>query len=62
MLGRQERDEIRQLVYSELAHIEAEVAQHAGTYNYLCWVMGGPVFTHRPVGPVLRTIGHLESE
>ena len=59
MLGRFEAEEIRQLVYREMAHIEAECAYRAGSYTYLCLVGGSPCFTHSIVGPVLRTIAHL---
>ena len=59
MLGRQDRDEVRQLIYQELAALESRVCQCAGSYNYMCLVGGSPCFTHQPVGPVLRTIPHV---
>ena len=49
--------EIRSLVHQELAKIEDEV-RHAGTYTYLCSVGGMTIFSHHPVGAVLRTITH----
>ena len=61
MLGPIESEEIRQLIYAELASIERRIATQAGSYNYLCCVGGGPCFTHRPVGAVLRTITHVTS-
>lgn len=59
MLGRWEREEIRHFIYSEMVRIEADIAHHAGSYNYLCLVGGSPCFTHHPTGAVLRAIPHL---
>ena len=56
MLSPEEMSEIRALVHAELAEVEYQCARHAGSYNYLCCIAGVPVFTHRPVGTVLRTI------
>lgn len=61
MLGRGEQHEIRQLIYRELAEMEARIAHNAGSYNYLCLIAGGPCFTHHPVGPVLRAIARPEN-
>ena len=60
MLSPEERDEIRREVYHDLVEIEDEVANRAGTYEYLCLVEGLPTFCHRPVGPVIRRIVQLE--
>jgi hypothetical protein len=53
-----EREEIRQCVHREMAHLEAKLHHDAGSYNYLCSVGGLDVFTHRPLGAVLHTIAH----
>lgn len=57
MFTRNEREEIRQLVYNEMAAIERHIAEHSGSYNYLCRLEGVPVFTHEPHGTVLRRLG-----
>ena len=55
MLSQSEREEIRQEVYRDVADIEDEkVAHRAGSYTHLCLVNGDLVFTHGPVGRVLR--------
>ena len=54
MLSQAECHEIRTQVYRELISIERQVAQH-GSFRYLCLIAGVPVWTHQPVGPVLRT-------
>jgi hypothetical protein len=64
MLTPTEREEIRQLVDTELADIEDQCA-HAGSYHYLCRVNGNHVLTHHPVGRVLRQIPpheHVDDE
>lgn len=58
MLPPGEREEIRQLIYAELADLENRVVHDAGSYNYVCCLGGAPVFTHNPIGRVLRQIGH----
>lgn len=58
MLSPEERQEIRSQVHQELAEIEDDVAHRAGSYNYLCEVAGDTIFTHQPVGAVLRSIPH----
>lgn len=60
MLSPGERQEIREFVHQELAGIEAEVRQHAGSYNYLCSLGGLTVFTHAPVGSVIHVIPHFD--
>lgn len=62
MLGEIEIEEIRRLIYAEMASIESRIAHQAGSYNYVCCVGGSPCFTHHPVGAVLRTIYHPEQE
>lgn len=59
MLSLQEKQEIREEVHHELAEIEELVTHHAGSYNYLCEVAGDTIFTHRPIGAVLRSIPHV---
>jgi hypothetical protein len=56
MVSPSEREDIRQVVYRELAELEHRISHYAGSYKYLCLVQGGPCFTHTPCGPVLRTI------
>jgi hypothetical protein len=56
MMTPAEREEIRQEVYRDVADLEDEIAHRAGSYTYLCLLMGEPVFTHFPVGRVLRHI------
>lgn len=60
MLSPEEREEIHHFVHQELAGIEQDVRDHAGSYNYLCSVGGLTMFTHRPVGAVLRAIPHFD--
>lgn len=54
-----ERQEIESFVHQELALIEQKVRDQAGSYNFLCSVGGLTMFTHRPVGAVLRSISHF---
>lgn len=54
MLSNEERMEIRQEVYRDVADIEADITYRAGSYTYLCLLMGEPTFTHTPVGRILR--------
>jgi hypothetical protein len=46
MFSRQERDDNQRIF--------AELARNRGTYRYLCLVGGVQVYTHQPVGQVLR--------
>lgn len=48
----------RREVHKELAHIEEQVAHEAGSYTFLCAVAGDTIFTHSPVGRVIRYIPH----
>lgn len=61
MLPPTEVQEIRELIHRELAAIESQVARCAGSYTYLCSLGGSPVFTHRPVGQVLRHIVRVDA-
>ena len=56
MLAPMEAEEIRQFIYQELAHLQEEVACHAGSYTWLCLVDGCPTFTHSPMGRVIQQI------
>jgi len=58
MLSQDERMEIRQEVYRDVAEIEDDVMHRAGTYTHLCLVWGEPTFAHSAVGPILRYIPH----
>lgn len=58
MLSPNEAEEIRQIVHHELADIERQVAHNAGSYNYLCSCGGLTLFSHRPIGQVIRSIHH----
>jgi hypothetical protein len=57
MFSRDEQEEIRQFIYTEMAAIERHLTEHSGTYSYLCRLEGVPVFTHAPQGTVLRHLG-----
>jgi len=56
MLSHEEREEIRQEVYRDVADIEDGIAYRAGSFTHLCLVDGDLVFTHGPVGRVVRRI------
>lgn len=56
MMSSGEREDVRQLIYRELASLEARISHNAGTYKYVCLILGGPCFTHTPSGPILRII------
>jgi len=56
MMSSGEREDVRQLIYRELASLEARISHNAGTYRYVCLILGGPCFTHTPSGPILRII------
>jgi hypothetical protein len=59
MLTNEEKAEIKAEVFRDLIEIEDDVTHRAGSYGYLCLVAGVPIFTHRPVGGVIRTVAHL---
>lgn len=52
MFTADERAEIRSLVYNEFISIN-RMMMRAGTYQYICLLAGGPVYSHYPVGKVL---------
>lgn len=56
MMTRQEQEDVRQILYQELARMHYQMAYCAGSYRYLCIVDGGPVFTHTPIGPVISIL------
>jgi polysaccharide pyruvyl transferase WcaK-like protein len=56
MMSPDEREDVRQLVYQEMAALEYRIAREAGSYRYMCLVGGSPVFAHSPVGPILRVL------
>ena len=56
MLGRQEAEDVRQIVYQEMARIHWQATHCAGSYKYLCLVAGSPAFTHEPTGKVLMVL------
>ncbi len=56
MFSRGEQEEIRQLLYDEMAELQ-EMQGYAGTagsYHYICRLWGVPVLTCEPHGTVLR--------
>lgn len=59
MLSPIEREEIRRCVHDELADIEQQVRDYAGSYNFLCSVGGLTMFTHQPVGRVIHAVPHV---
>lgn len=56
MMTRQEQDDIRQILYQELARMHYQIAHYSGSYRYLCLVDGSPAFTHTPIGPVISIL------
>jgi hypothetical protein len=54
VLSPREKAEIRQQVYREMIEVERQMVHH-GSFRYLCLIAGVPVWTHQPIGPVLRT-------
>lgn len=56
MLSPEERNEIRQEVYRDMADLHDEVCRRAGSYHYLCLVDGDLLFTHQPRGRVVRRL------
>ena len=58
MLSPIEREEIRQAVYEEMADLEDQIVHQSGSFTYLCRVAGRPLFTHHPMGRVMRQIHH----
>jgi hypothetical protein len=56
MMTRQEQEDIRQILYQELARMHYQIAHYSGSYRYLCLVDGSPAFTHSPIGPVISIL------
>lgn len=57
MLSAEEREEIRNEVYSDLVAIERQISRHAGTFSHLVLLNGAPVFSHGAHGlPVIRRL------
>lgn len=56
MLSRQEQEDVRQVIYQELARMQWQLAHCAGSYRYLCLVAGSPAFVHTPIGPILQIL------
>lgn len=55
MFDRDQRAEIRQLCHEELLLIH-RANQAAGSYRYLCLVDGRPIYSHSPIGRVIRDL------
>lgn len=55
MFDRDQRAEIRSLCYEELRMIH-RANQAAGSYRYLCMLDGQPVYSHHPIGHVMRDL------
>jgi hypothetical protein len=55
MFDREQAAEIRNLCHEELRLIHrANMA--AGSYRYLCMLAGRPIYSHTPVGVVIRDL------
>lgn len=55
MFDRDQRAEIRGLCHEELQLIH-RANQAAGSYRYLCMLDGRPIYSHTPVGQVIRDL------
>jgi hypothetical protein len=55
MFDREQRAEIRGLCHEELRLIH-RANQAAGSYRYLCMVEGRPIYSHHPIGVVMRDL------
>jgi hypothetical protein len=55
MFDKHERAEIRALCHEELKLIH-RANQAAGSFRYLCMVEGAPLYSHHPIGVVLRDL------
>jgi hypothetical protein len=53
MFDREQRAEIRALCHDEMKFIH-RMNITRGSYRYLCVVGGRPIYSHTPVGDVLR--------
>jgi hypothetical protein len=54
MLDPAEISQVHDLIWQETADMVAIMTQPNGSYRYLCSVRGIIMFTHRPMGTVLR--------
>jgi hypothetical protein len=55
MFDRDQRAEIRSLCHEELRLIH-RANQAQGSYRYLCMLDGQPIYSHTPVGEVIRDL------
>jgi hypothetical protein len=55
MFDRDQRIEIRNLCHEELKLIH-RANQAQGSYRYLCMVDGRPIYSHAPIGQVIRDL------
>lgn len=55
MFDPNQRAEIRNLCHEELRLIHA-LNQAQGSYRYLCIVDGRPIYSHSPIGQVIRDV------
>jgi hypothetical protein len=55
MFDRDQAAEIRALCHDELRLIH-RANQAQGSYRYLCLVCGRPIYSHSPVGQVIRDL------
>jgi hypothetical protein len=51
MFDREQRAEIRALCHEEMRLIHRR-NRTRGTYRYLCWVAGQPIYSHTPRGEI----------
>jgi hypothetical protein len=56
MLSQEEREEIRQAVYTEMVDVEHRIEHDAGSYPFMVLLDGNPTFAHTACGPVIRYI------
>ena len=54
MFTRSELHDLRCAVHAECAEIERLTRLSAGSYRYLCSLDGSAIYTHIPVGKILR--------
>lgn len=54
MLDATEISQVHDLIWRETAQVIGIMTQRPGTYRYLCDLHGVVMFTHYPVGTVLR--------
>lgn len=54
MLDANEISQVHDLIWRETAEVVGIMIQQPGSYRYLCDVRGVVMFTHHPIGTVLR--------